>query len=183
MRGATVRGDLPSACGGYPARVSGDVDGHVTELLRFDDFIEGPHYHLPAGGDPIPFDQAALGEPLTWFVSQLRDHLGELLAEAGFARVLSDVDLDAVTDHGRGHQESDGGLRARRLRTSARRRPATIPCLILRQPPDKSLGRERIGRRHHPAIRRRRQTFSLKGRVRNVTSQVDGHAQPYVESG
>ena len=85
---------------GATLRVSGDVDGHITELLRFDDFIEGPHYHLPAGGDPIPFDQAALGEPLTWFVSQLRDHLGELLAEAGYARVLSDVDLDAVTDHG-----------------------------------------------------------------------------------
>jgi hypothetical protein len=85
---------------GATLRVSGDVDGHRTELLRFDDFIDGPHYHLPAAGDPIPFDQAALGEPLTWFVSQLRVHLAELLAEAGFARVLSDVDLDAVTDHG-----------------------------------------------------------------------------------
>ena len=85
---------------GATLRVSGDVDGHITELLRFDDFIEGPHYHIPADRDPIPFDQAALGEPLTWFVSQLRDHLGELLAEAGYARVLSDVDLDAVTDHG-----------------------------------------------------------------------------------
>jgi hypothetical protein len=84
---------------GATLRVSGDVDGHVTELLRFDDFIDGPHYHLPAAGDPIPFDQAALGEPLTWFVSQLRDHLAELFAEAGFARVLSDVDLDAVTNH------------------------------------------------------------------------------------
>jgi hypothetical protein len=84
---------------GATLRVSGDVDGHVTELLRFDDFIDGPHYHLPAAGDPIFFDQAALGEPLTWFVSQLRDHLAELLAEAGFARVVSDVDVDAVADH------------------------------------------------------------------------------------
>jgi hypothetical protein len=85
---------------GATLRVSGEVDGHVTELLRFDDFIDGPHYHIPADGDPIPFDRVALGEPLTWFVSQLRDHLGELLAEAGYARVLSDVDLDAVTDRG-----------------------------------------------------------------------------------
>ncbi len=84
---------------GATLRVSGDVDGHVTELLRFDDFIEGPHYHVPATGDPVPFDQATLGEPLAWFVSQLRDHLAELLSEAGFARMLSEVDLDAVADH------------------------------------------------------------------------------------
>src|ERR1700733_3116175 len=84
---------------GATLRVSGYVDGRDTELLRFDDFIERPHYHIPADGDPIPFDQAALGEPLAWFVSQLRDRLAELLAEAGYTRVLSDVDLDAVTEH------------------------------------------------------------------------------------
>src|SRR5438874_1052530 len=75
---------------GATLRVSGDVDGHVTELLRFDDFIDGPHYHIPPAGDPIPFDQAALGEPLTWFIAQLRDHLAELLTQAGFARILPD---------------------------------------------------------------------------------------------
>ena len=84
---------------GATLRVFGDVDADIAELLRFDDFIEGPHYHIPAAGDPIPFDQGLLGEPLTWFVSQLRDHLAELLDEAGFARVLSDVDLDDVTAH------------------------------------------------------------------------------------
>jgi hypothetical protein len=84
---------------GATLRVSGAVDGQDTELLRFDDFIEAPHYHVPAAGDAILFDQAALGEPLTWFVSQVRDHLGELLAEAGFARILPGVDLDAVAAH------------------------------------------------------------------------------------
>ena len=84
---------------GATLRVFGEIDGCITELLRFDDFIEGPHYHVPADGDPMPFDQELLGEPLTWFVSQLRDHLADLLDEAGFARVLADVDLDAVTMH------------------------------------------------------------------------------------
>ena len=84
---------------GATLRVFGDVDGRVTELLRFDDFIEGPHYHIPAAGDPIAFDQASLGEPLTWLVSQLSEHLAEMLDEAGFGRTLSDADLDAVTDH------------------------------------------------------------------------------------
>ena len=84
---------------GATLRVFGDVDGQDTELLRFDDFIEGPHYHIPAAGDPIAFDQAELGEPLTWLVSQLRDHLADLLADAGFERALSDTEVDAVTDH------------------------------------------------------------------------------------
>jgi hypothetical protein len=84
---------------GATLRVFGDVDGHVTELLRFDDFIDGPHYHVPAASDPIAFDQTKLGEPLTWLVSQLRDHLCELLTEAGLARALSDVDIAAVKDH------------------------------------------------------------------------------------
>src|SRR5579884_2899614 len=83
---------------GATLRVLGDVGGRDTELFRFDDFIDAPHYHVPAAGDPILFDRAALREPLTWFISQLRDHLAELLAEAGFAQVLSDVDVDAVSD-------------------------------------------------------------------------------------
>ncbi|MGA7416383.1 MAG: hypothetical protein WBW80_00190, partial [Acidimicrobiales bacterium] len=41
---------------GATLRVTGSVDGHDTELLRFDDFIERPHYHIPADGDPTPFD-------------------------------------------------------------------------------------------------------------------------------
>ena len=83
---------------GATLRVFADVDGHVTEVLRFDDFIEGPHYHVPAAGDLRPFDSAALGEPLNWFISQLRDHLGELLTEAGFVGLLPRVDLGAVAN-------------------------------------------------------------------------------------
>ena len=48
---------------GATLRVFGEVDGDIAELLRFDDFIEGPHYHIPAAGDPMPFDQGLLGEP------------------------------------------------------------------------------------------------------------------------
>lgn len=84
---------------GATLRVFGEIDGDMTELLRFDDFIEGPHYHVPAAGDPRPFDRTLLGEPLSWFVSQLRDHLPELLDEAGFAPVLPNVDLNAVSKH------------------------------------------------------------------------------------
>ena len=84
---------------GATLRVMGDVGGRETELLRFDDFIEAPHYHVPAAGPAIQFDQAKLGEPLAWFVLQLRDHLTDLLTEAGFAQVLTDLDPASVADH------------------------------------------------------------------------------------
>lgn len=84
---------------GATLRVFGDLDGQVTELLRFDDFVDSPHYHIPAASDPIAFDQAELGEPLTWLVSQLRDNLAGLFTEAGLARALPGVNLDTVTYH------------------------------------------------------------------------------------
>ena len=84
---------------GATLRVLGDVEGRPTELLRFDDFIEGPHYHVPASGPAIQFDQAKLGEPLTWFILQLSERLTDVLTEAGFASVLAHVDAVAVADH------------------------------------------------------------------------------------
>jgi hypothetical protein len=81
---------------GATLRVRGRVGGVDKELLRFDDFVDQPHYHVPAEATPIMFDRATLGEPLAWFMSQVRVHLGQLLAEAGFAEVLPDVDLDEI---------------------------------------------------------------------------------------
>jgi hypothetical protein len=81
---------------GATLRVSGPINGERKELLRFDDFVESPHYHVPADGSATMFDRTTLGDPLDWFVSQISDHLGELLTAAGFSEVLPDVDLGAV---------------------------------------------------------------------------------------
>src|SRR3954467_11234264 len=81
---------------GATLRVSAPVDGMLTEVLRFDDFIDLPHYHVPADGPATMFDPDALGVPLDWFVDQIANHLGELLTDAGFSSVLPQVDLDAV---------------------------------------------------------------------------------------
>ena len=83
---------------GATLRVYGEVDGHDTELLRFDDFIEDPHYHVPAAAAPLHFDQAN-GEPLAWYVAQVRDHLAELLDAGGFSALASSVDVAAVAAH------------------------------------------------------------------------------------
>jgi hypothetical protein len=83
---------------GATLRVFGPVDGSEQELLRFDDFIEGPHYHVPAEGDQIAFDRDQLGDPLDFYVSQVRDHLGELLTQGGFEQTLAGVDVGAVSE-------------------------------------------------------------------------------------
>jgi hypothetical protein len=82
---------------GATIRVYGEVDGTSTEMLRFDDFVEDPHYHVPAAAKPYSFDREKLGAPLPWFIGQIRDNLGGLLTDAGFAGVLDSVDLGAVS--------------------------------------------------------------------------------------
>jgi hypothetical protein len=83
---------------GATLQVSGPVPGSGQALLRFDDFVDSPHYHAPADGDPINLDRAIVGEPLDWFVGQMRDHLEEVLTAAGFAAILPEVDVGAVSD-------------------------------------------------------------------------------------
>ena len=84
---------------GATLRVNGDVAGESTELLRFDDFIEQPHYHVPASADAIMFDRNALGEPLAWYIAQIRDNLGDLLTTAGYGDVVPTLDLKAISEH------------------------------------------------------------------------------------
>jgi hypothetical protein len=91
---ASFRGDA-----GATLRVYGPSAGAEKELIRFDDFVDGPHYHVPADGPSIEFDRAKLGEPLDWIIGQVRDHLGELLTGGGFADVLPGVDAPAITDN------------------------------------------------------------------------------------
>jgi hypothetical protein len=83
---------------GATLRVNGEVDGEWTELLRFDDFVDAPHYHVPASAEQINFDRAN-GEPLDWYIAQIRDNLGPLLDQAGFGKVAERADLAAVSEH------------------------------------------------------------------------------------
>ena len=84
------------AIGGATLRVDGKVDNEWKELLRFDDFIDVPHYHAPADAHQINFDRETLGEPLAWYIAQIRDHLPEWLTKSGFADVVPSVDMAEV---------------------------------------------------------------------------------------
>ena len=83
---------------GATLRVARAAPGGWDELLRFDDFIDAPHYHVPAAGDAIMVDRNAVGDPLDFYITQLRDHLGELLVTAGFTDIVGDLDLGAVRE-------------------------------------------------------------------------------------
>jgi hypothetical protein len=82
---------------GATLRVDGRVGDGWTEMLRFDDFVDSPHFHAPASGDSIAFDRTAHGEPLAWYVEQIQEHLPEWLERSGFADVLTTIDVDEVS--------------------------------------------------------------------------------------
>jgi hypothetical protein len=77
--------------------VFGDLGKGWVELIRFQDYVDDPHYHAPVGGW-YAFDRAN-GEPLAWWMTQLRDHLAEWLTESGFADLLHRIDVDAVREN------------------------------------------------------------------------------------
>jgi hypothetical protein len=77
--------------------VFGDLGKGWVELIRFQDYVDDPHYHAPVGGWNA-FDRSADGEPLAWWLAQLRDHLAGWLADSGFAALLPGIDVDKVRD-------------------------------------------------------------------------------------
>ena len=88
---------------GVSLHVRGTADGH--EYVRFDVFDAEPHYHYvrPTGGhnNVVPFDPVADGDMLSWAVDRLRSRLGDMLAEAGGAELVPQLDpglVDPVVD-------------------------------------------------------------------------------------
>ena len=81
---------------GATLRVDGTVDGELKELLRFDDFVGVPHYHAPADAEQINFDRAN-GDPLEWYIAQIRDHLADWLTSSGFGDVVPTIDVAKIS--------------------------------------------------------------------------------------
>jgi hypothetical protein len=71
------------------------------EYLRFDCFVEDPHYHYVMPDETyqrvVAFDTVANGDPLTWTLACLRTRLNPMLREAGGSRCADRLDSALVT--------------------------------------------------------------------------------------
>jgi hypothetical protein len=84
-------GDAGATC-----RVFGEADGLRRELLRFDDFVANPHYHVPADGEARLLDRTVVGAPLDWCVAQLTGDFGSILRDAGLVEFAPTVDQESL---------------------------------------------------------------------------------------
>ena len=71
----------PGSEGGPTLRVRRAGDGY--ELLRFDCFARGAHWHLDPGGRDVLSELAPAGDALEWTLAELRRDLAGYLARAG----------------------------------------------------------------------------------------------------
>jgi hypothetical protein len=85
---------------GTSTRVKGFSGGDWREMLRFDDFVDTPHYHAPAS-DPeqIDLDPGVIGEPVLFFLDILASKLPDILPTIGYADALETLDEDEVRRH------------------------------------------------------------------------------------
>ena len=97
---------LPIGDGGLAIHVLGDIGGSTrksyveeTELLAFDCFWDGAHYHYgPRNKNHrIYWDMTLIEDPLDWVFEQLEGgKLGAMIERAGYPGVAADLDTDKV---------------------------------------------------------------------------------------
>ena len=85
--------------GGPTIEVYGSVGGSQVQVLRFDCFRKGPHFHYAPdnGGEQHMLDTAKVGNSLEWALEQVRSHMPEMLRTAGFDDLAESVDARALS--------------------------------------------------------------------------------------
>ena len=85
---------------GPSLRIYGDVEGTPVQLLRFDCFVEDPHYHYVSWGERfnhmLHLDPVADGDPLLWALERIRTRLPQMLERAGAAALAATLDARAL---------------------------------------------------------------------------------------
>lgn len=97
---------LPVGDGGLAIHVLSDLAGSTentyveeTEILAFDFFWDGPHYHYgPRNKNHrIYWDRTLVEDPLAWVMEQFENrNLGRMIERAGYPGVAADLDLDKI---------------------------------------------------------------------------------------
>jgi len=92
--------------GGLALHVLSDVGGprgkayvEETEILAFDCFWQGAHYHYgPRNKNHrINWDMTVIDDPLVWTFEQLENRkLGQMIERAGYPGIAADLDLEKI---------------------------------------------------------------------------------------
>ena len=86
---------------GLAIHVLSDVAGQNVELLAFDCFVNGPHYHYgPRNQDiRIYWDTTTSGETLRWTLDQFyAGNMKKMIDRAGYPTIANDVDENLLQD-------------------------------------------------------------------------------------
>jgi hypothetical protein len=97
---------LPVGDGGLAIHILADLAGSTensyveeTEILAFDCFWDGPHYHYgPRNKNHrIYWDRTLVEDPLAWVFEQFEGRkLGPMIERAGYPGVAADLDLEKI---------------------------------------------------------------------------------------
>lgn len=109
---AAIRATLESAQGAETGRLENLDDSGVSlhvfdgegdaarEHLRFDCFVEEPHYHYVGWArktnEVLQIDPVADGDPLAWALERIRTRLPQMLVRAGAPEIAARVDPRAL---------------------------------------------------------------------------------------
>ena len=112
---------------GPTTRVFGKQSDEWVEMLRFDDFVDVPHYHAPAESDvAIMLDVSTQGEPIEFYMDVLSNKMEETLAPLGFGDVVPTIDDQVVKQNLPTLRARDELRPARRVQPHQGRVPARL---------------------------------------------------------
>lgn len=97
-QGAGGRGGS-NATQGLCIQVVGNVRGKETELLRFDCFHSGAHYHYGPENknERIMLDPTVTANPIRWTINQLKTRLPDMLRRGGYDELANRVNASLVS--------------------------------------------------------------------------------------
>jgi hypothetical protein len=94
-----VRYSKTNADRGPSLRVYGDVEGKPVQLLRFDCFEQGPHFHYDPEGknNQLRMDKSKVSDPIAWSMDYLRGNVASLIRIAGQGALADQLDEEVLT--------------------------------------------------------------------------------------
>ena len=83
---------------GATFRIFGNSGDKKVETLRFDCFMNRPHFHYAPGANSEnhDIDKTKIPNPLGWVMNQLQTELPAMIQHAGFTEIARAVDQSAV---------------------------------------------------------------------------------------